>query len=391
MGERRAGRPAAEGTDPVEGTQPDVQAETRRGSQPDQTLNVLLPRPVVLLLGTAAATVTIAGMHGIAGLVGPAFLALVLTIAAHPLRGWLVRMHLPGWAATLIMTVSVYAFLLGFAVALVIAGAEFATLLPAYRDELESTIQDVIGWLGGLGVDEAQLQAISKSFDVGQLADFVADLLGSLVGVLSDLFFILTLLLFLAVDAAWFPLRLGETAGERGRLVAALSSFASGTRSYLVVSTVFGLIVAVIDTGALWLMGIPAPLLWGLLAFITNYIPNIGFIIGLVPVAVLGLLEGGFGLMLGVIAVYSLVNLVIQSVIQPKVVGDAVGLSASLTFLSLVFWAWVLGALGALLAIPLSLLVKALLVDFDPDSRWLKPLIGDSSTAPEEAGAAKPS
>ena len=387
MGERRTGRPATEGTDPVEGSQPDP----RRGSQPDPTLNVLLPRPVVLLLGMAAATVTIAGMHGIAGLVGPAFLALVLTIAAHPLRGWLVRMHLPGWAATLIMTVSVYAFLLGFAVALVLAAAEFATLLPAYRDELESTIQDAIGWLGGLGVDEAQLQAISKSFDVGQLADFVADVLGSLVGVLSDLFFILTLLLFLAVDAAWFPLRLGETAGERGRLVAALSSFASGTRSYLVVSTVFGLIVAVIDTGALWLMGIPAPLLWGLLAFITNYIPNIGFIIGLVPVAVLGLLEGGFGLMLGVIAVYSLVNLVIQSVIQPKVVGDAVGLSASLTFLSLVFWAWVLGALGALLAIPLSLLVKALLVDFDPDSRWLKPLIGDSSTAPEEEGAAKPS
>ena len=353
-------------------------------SQHDETANVLLPRPVLVLLGAAAATVTIAGMHGISGLVGPAFLALVLTIAAHPLRGWLVRIHLPGWAATLLMTVCVYAFLLGFALALVLAATEFATLLPAYRDDLESTIQDIIGWLGGLGVDEAQLQAISKSFDVGQLASLVADALGSLVGVLGDLFFILTLLIFLAVDAAWFPIRLGEMPGERGRLVAALSSFASGTRSYLVVSTVFGLIVAIIDTGALWLMGIPAPLLWGLLAFITNYIPNIGFVIGLVPVAVLGLLEGGVGLMLGVIAVYSLVNLVIQSVIQPKVVGDAVGLSASLTFLSLVFWAWVLGALGALLAIPLSLLVKALLVDFDPNSRWLKPLIGDSSTPAEE-------
>ena len=359
-------------------------------SQHDETTNVLLPRPVLVLLGTAAATVTIAGMHGISGLVGPAFLALVLTIAAHPLRGWLMRIHLPGWAATLLMTVCVYAFLLGFALALVLAATEFATLLPAYRDDLESIIQDVIGWLGGLGVDEAQLQAISKSFDVGQLANLVADALGSLVGVLGDLFFILTLLLFLAVDAAWFPNRLGEMPGERGRLVAALGSFAAGTRSYLVVSTVFGLIVAIIDTGALWLMGIPAPLLWGLLAFLTNYIPNIGFIIGLVPVAVLGLLEGGFGLMLGVIAVYSLVNLVIQSVIQPKVVGDAVGLSASLTFLSLVFWAWVLGALGALLAIPLSLLVKALLVDFDPNSRWLKPLIGDSSPPPEQGDATHP-
>jgi predicted PurR-regulated permease PerM len=73
---------------------------------------------------------------------------------------------------------------------------------------------------------------------------------------------------------------------------------------------------------------------------------------------------------------------VIQSVIQPKVVGDAVGLSATLSFLSLVFWAWVLGALGALLAIPLSLLVKALLVDVDPRARWLNPLIGDTRTPP---------
>ena len=121
----------------------------------------------------------------------------------------------------------------------------------------------------------------------------------------SDLFFLITLVLFLAFDGAWFPERLGAVASERGALVAALASFAGGTRSYLVVSTVFGLIVAIIDTGVLWAMGIPAPLLWGLLAFITNYIPNIGFVIGLVPVAILGLLEGGVGLMLAVIAVYS--------------------------------------------------------------------------------------
>src|SRR5918994_4835269 len=86
-------------------------------SHSEDTVSILLPRPVLVLLGTAAATVTIAGMHTISGIVGPAFLALVLTIAAHPLRGWLRRLHLPGWAATLLMTFCVYAFLLGFALA----------------------------------------------------------------------------------------------------------------------------------------------------------------------------------------------------------------------------------------------------------------------------------
>jgi predicted PurR-regulated permease PerM len=347
-------------------------------SQQGETLAVLLPRSLVVLLGTASVTVTVAGMRGIAGLLGPVFLALVLTIAAHPLRGWLQKKHLPGWLATLVMTVTVYAFIIVFVVALVVGIAQFAALLPTYKDEFASVVEDVGGWLTSLGVDEAQLKAISEPFNLGELAGLVSNILGGLVGTLSDLFFLVTLLLFLAVDGAWFPHRLGETASERGPLVTALSSFASGTRSYLIVSTIFGLIVAVIDSAALWVMGIPAPLLWGLLAFITNYIPNIGFIIGLIPVAVLGLLEGGVSLMLGVIAVYCLVNVVIQSIIQPKVVGDAVGLSATLTFLSLMFWAWVLGALGALLAIPLSLLVKALLVDVDPSSRWLSPLIGDS-------------
>jgi predicted PurR-regulated permease PerM len=347
-------------------------------TEDERNLGVPLPRWFLVLMGTAAATITIAGLRGISDLIGPIFLALVLTIAAHPLRGWLQGRHLPGWLATLVMTLTVYVFLLVFALALLLAVAEFADLLPRYKDQLADTVTQATAWLGKLGVNEAELAKISDSFDVGKLAGVVGDVLGGLLGVVSDLFFIVTLLLFLAIDGAWFPGRLGETATERLPLVAALATFASKTRHYLVVSTVFGLIVAVIDTAALWIMGIPAALLWGLLAFITNYIPNIGFVIGLIPVAVLGLLEGGWQLMLGVIAVYCVINVVIQSVIQPKVVGDAVGLSATLTFLSLMFWAWVLGAVGALLAIPLSLLVKALIVDIDPSTSWLRPLIGDS-------------
>ena len=344
---------------------------------------LLFSRALLVLLGTASATITIAGVRSISSLIGPAFLALVLTVTVHPLRGWLMRKRVPGWLATTLITITVYAFLLGFAVSLVVALARFAALLPQYKAEMTSTVDDIAAWLEHLGVDQTQINEIANSFDVGRLANLVGDLLGSVMGLVSDLFFIVMLVLFLAVDAAWFPDRLGETTAERRPLVAAFGSFARGTRSYIVVSTVFGLIVAVIDAGALWVMGIPAPVLWGLLAFLTNYIPNIGFVIGLLPVAVLGLLEGGVGLMIAVIVVYSLINLVIQSVIQPKFVGDAVGLSVTLTFLSLMFWAWVLGALGALLAIPLSLLAKALLVDIDPSTRWLSPLIGDSGPKAE--------
>jgi AI-2 transport protein TqsA len=183
------------------------------------------------------------------------------------------------------------------------------------------------------------------------------------------------LLFFLIIDSSSFPRRLAAAAAQRPHLVEALTGFAGATRQYVVVSTVFGLIVALVDVAALYWLDVPLPWLWGLLSFITNYIPNVGFVLGLLPPALLALLQGGIRQAVLVVVAYSVINFLIQSLIQPKFVGDAVGLSITLTFLSLVFWTFVIGPLGALLAVPLSLFAKALLVDADPESRWLNPLI----------------
>jgi predicted PurR-regulated permease PerM len=168
-------------------------------------------------------------------------------------------------------------------------------------------------------------------------------------------------------------------------VLTALGVFARGTRKYFGVATIFGGIVAVLDGAALLILGIPAAGLWALLAFVTNYIPNIGFIIGLIPPAILGLLVGGPGLMIAVIVVYSVLNFIIQSVLQPKFVGDAVGLTTTVSFLSLIVWAYILGPIGAILAIPASLFVKALLVDMDPTAQWLDLFLGDKPVFKEKA------
>jgi AI-2 transport protein TqsA len=181
--------------------------------------------------------------------------------------------------------------------------------------------------------------------------------------------------LFMTLDAAGYTSVLRRMPTDRRPLAESLGKFAKGTRRYLVVSTVFGAIVALLDVGVLYLLNVPAPWLWGLLAFITNYIPNIGFVIGLIPPALLALLSGGWQTMLLVIVAYTVINAVIQSGLQPKIVGGSVGLSGTLSFLSLIFWAFVLGAWGALLAIPLTLFARALLVDVDDRSRWVLPLL----------------
>ncbi|MFD4292982.1 AI-2E family transporter [Rhodococcus sp. NPDC058505] len=342
------------------------------------------PRGLIVLLGAAGAVVAIAGIRAFSGIIGPVFLALMLVVAVQPLGDWLQRKGAPTWVAVLATLASVYAVLLGLIGALAVSVAQLATLLPEYADKANQLVADVQDWLMRWDIGSAELDTVFSNFDFGKLVGLLDDILAGLLGVFSNIFFILAVLIFMAMDASSFGDRMRAVAFSRPDIAYAFSSFASGTRSYLVVSTVFGLIVAVIDAGALWAMGIPLPILWGLLSFITNYIPNIGFVIGLIPPALIALLQGGPTLMLWVIVVYSVINVIIQSVIQPKFVGDAVGLSVTLTFLALVFWGWVLGPLGALLAIPMTLLVKALLLDIDPSTRWANALISGSPPSAEE-------
>lgn len=343
--------------------------------RPLPTTAPVVPRVVVLLLGFAAAWIVVGGLRSLSSIVGPAFLALVLTIGTQPVRAALERRGLPSWVGVLLALGIVYVGLIGFTVALTVALARFATLLPSYEPEMERLLAAAVDWLSRQGVGEAQIAEMLAGFDLDRLVSLAGSLVSGLVGVLSGLFLVVTLVLFMVVDASGFSSRLRRLPAEHEHWVAAMTTFGAATRRYIVVSTVFGLIVAVLDTVALMWLGVPVALLWGLLSFVTNYIPNIGFVLGVVPPALIGLLEGGPSLMIWVLVVYSVLNVAVQTVIQPKVVGDAVGLSTTVTMLSLVFWAFTLGSTGALLAVPLTLFAKAVLVDADPRTHWISPLI----------------
>ncbi|WSJ01833.1 AI-2E family transporter [Nocardia sp. NBC_01329] len=336
-----------------------------------------MPRGLIVLLVAAATVVAITGARAFSGVLGPVFLALMFAIAAQPIQNRLQRRGRPAWLGMLAALVVVYLVLLGLVAAMALSAAQLATALPDYSDQFSSLFDQVRSLLEQLNVDQNRIEQALSGFDYGELVGMLESALRGLAGIFSNLLFVLALLLFMAFDGMTIGRRMSVVGRMRPDISHALSTFAAGTRKYLIVSTVFGLIVAVLDGVALWMLAVPFPILWGLLSFITNYIPNIGFVIGLIPPALLALLDGGWMKMVWVIVLYCVFNVVVQSVIQPKYVGDAVGLSVTVTFLSLVFWSWVLGALGALLAIPLTLLAKALLFDIDPSTRWMGVLISD--------------
>ncbi|GGL19934.1 AI-2E family transporter [Nocardia jinanensis] len=377
------------------GPGPEHAGPEHAGPEPERTeaMHWAIPRGLIVLLVAAATVVAITGAKAFSGVLGPVFLALMFAIAAQPIQTRIQRRGRPAWVGMIAALAVVYLVLLGLVAAMALSAAQLATALPDYSDQFSSLFDQVRSLLEQLHVDQDRIEQALSGFDFGNLVEVLESALRELAGVFSNLLFVLALLLFMAFDGMTIGRRMNVVAGIRPDISHALSTFAAGTRKYLIVSTVFGLIVAVLDGAALWVMAVPFPILWGLLSFITNYIPNIGFVIGLIPPALLALLDGGWTKMVWVIVLYCVFNVVVQSVIQPKFVGDAVGLSVTVTFLSLVFWSWVLGALGALLAIPLTLLAKALLFDIDPSTRWMDVLISDRAppTEPDdEADTAEP-
>ncbi|MFD0815449.1 AI-2E family transporter [Amycolatopsis umgeniensis] len=334
-----------------------------------------LPRALVVLLGSASAVVVSAGLHAVAWLVGPMFLALVIVITLDPVRTWLRGKGLPRWLTVAVLVVAVYAALFALFLVIVVSLAQLSALLPHYAAQADELLRDGMAFLGGFGVGDRELREILSTVDAGKLIGFAGSLLSGVGGLVTNLAFLLALMLFLSTESAWAGQRLGRIARDRPWISAALRRFAFGTRRYLLVTTVFGGLVAALDTVALALIGVPAAVLWGLLSFVTNYVPNVGFVIGVAPPALIALLDGGWRVMLVTLVVYLLLNFVVQSLIQPRFVAGSVGLSTLVTVLALVFWTWLLGPLGAVLAVPATLLVKALLVDVDPRARWAEALL----------------
>ena len=347
-------------------------------------------RGLVHVLGAAAVVITAAGIKAGAEIVAPVMLSFVLTIAVLPLWRWAKGHRWPGWAATLLALVAACAIVLVLVLGTVLAIVKLVELLPQYADNAQQLRGDGKDFLTSHGIGSKPAKAAVDQLDPAKLVSALTTLLQGVLGAVGNLFFLVTLLFFLCTAVPLAGARFATLRAAKPELAGSLSRFVGATQRYLVVTALFGAIVAVIDTGALWLLAVPLPLVWGLFSFITNFIPNIGFVVGVIPPALLALLDEGWAKALLVVVVYSGINVVIQTFIQPHYVGATVGLSTEMTFLSLVVWTFLLGPLGALLAVPMTLLVKALLIDPDERAAWVSPLISTTVDPPEADVAPTP-
>ena len=334
--------------------------------------------PFFAILVVAGLIVIGAGLRATSNIVGPVFLVITLVITVAPLRGFLVRHKWPSWLASLASLLMIYALLAMILGSVVFAVVRLVEKLPDYANAFQEIFNYLVGVAAQLGFGQAQLERLASSVQLSSLAGPAQALVSGISGGLSLILLIVVFVIFLAFDASSMPERLAVIRETRPHIADGLINFGGRVRRYWIVTTLFGLIVAVLDVIGLMIIGVPLYITWGVLAFVTNYIPNIGFILGVIPPTLIALLDGGVGSAIAVIAVYSGINVVVQTIIQPRFTGDAVGISATVAFASLIFWAFVLGPLGALLAIPATLFLKSVLLDNSVPASWVNALVSSS-------------
>jgi predicted PurR-regulated permease PerM len=332
-----------------------------------------------LLITLAALVVVIAGIKTAQALLVPFLLALFISIICVGPFNWLQKRHIPAVLALLIVTSVVIS---GGMLVLTLVGTsvnEFTNELPVYQEKLQQQTLGLLAWLETFGIRVSK-QLIFEYFDPSALMQSAASMLATAGGMLTNSFLILLTVIFILLEAAGMPNKMRAALQDADTSLNSFERFHNSVKQYLAIKTLVSFGTGLFVTSGLLLTGLDYALLWGLIAFLLNYIPNIGSIIAAIPAILLAIVQFGALKSTLVALIYVFVNVVMGNIIEPRLMGKRLGLSALVVFLSLVFWGWVLGPVGMLLSVPLTMIVKIAL-EVNESTRWMAIMI--SSDVPE--------
>ncbi|HEB78643.1 MAG TPA: AI-2E family transporter, partial [Methylothermaceae bacterium] len=284
------------------------------------------------------------------------------------------RHRVPAWIAIAIVV-------LGLLVIMTLVGIfvgrsidSFIDKLPYYQSRLQNSIDVLLQWLAGLGVEVSRTK-FGAAVDAGRLMQFAGTLVTALTGAFANTALILFYVTFMFLEAFILPAKL-QTAFTGSVRAFRFERFFANLRRYLRLKTLISLATGA--AVALWLviLGVDYPILWGSVAFVLNFIPNIGSFIAAIPAILLALVQLGPASAFYTALGYLVINTIIGGIIDPRVVGSGLGLSTLVVFLALIFWGWVLGPVGMFLSVPIMVVFKMYFEDH-PETRWIAVLLGD--------------
>lgn len=322
-----------------------------------------------LLLAAASFVVVVAGMKAASSILVLFLLAAFIAVICAPPLFWLQRKGVPRILALLLVIGMVLGVVLILGTIVGTSLNNFTRDWPSYQAKLHGQTVELFESLKdkGLNIDE---EGFSEAFNPGSAMKLVTGILTGLGGVLTNGFLILFTVIFILLEASDFPVKLRAISPGQSKTLEFFSIFVANIKRYMALKTLISLVTG--SAVAIWLsiLGVDYPLLWGMLAFLFNFVPNIGSIISAIPAVLLAFLQLGPGSALLAALGYLVINVSMGNLIEPRVMGRGLGLSTLVVFLSLVFWGWVLGPVGMLLSVPLTMIAK---IAFD-SNEFTKPL-----------------
>lgn len=333
-----------------------------------------------ILIVLASLVVVLAGIKAASAIMVPFFLSVFIAIACSPIINWCTRKGIPKiFSVTLvILLIVVFGFLLAGLVGQ--SMTEFRENLPQYRQQLDTEFTWVVNQLANYNI-HVNRELVTSHFDPGVAMSVATNFISGMGGVLSNMFLILLTVIFMLFEADSIPRRVHIAMADPDMKLKHIDRFIRSVNSYLAIKTVVSLGTGLIIGVWLWVMNIDHFMLWAVLAFMLNYIPNIGSIISAVPAVLIAFVQYGAA-SAGLAALgFLLVNTIMGNMVEPRLMGRGMGLSTLVVFLSLIFWGWLLGTVGMLLSVPLTMVVKIALESRE-ESKWLAVLL--SSAGSEE-------
>jgi predicted PurR-regulated permease PerM len=341
------------------------------------------------VLVSACIVIVVGGAKLAAAILVPFLLSMFIAMTLLAPVKALTRRGVSHWLSVLIVLAVTLFF---FAVIFIIVGstaAEFSIDMPSYQAQLHALIANAAAWFDARGIDLSE-SGLKGALNPGRVVTFFQKFVGDIGNMLSNVLLILFTVVFMLSDSALYSQKLAlqrDKQSETDQKLGKISDLFDSLGAYMKIMAAVSLLTGVLIWLGLLLMGVKYPVLWGLLAFLLNFIPTIGSFIAAVPVLLLALISQEPALLLMIIGLYLVVNVVVGNFIQPIWMGGEVGLSTLAVFGSMVFWGWLFGPTGMLLSVPLTIAVKFAALQ-NPRTLWLAILL--SNEAQHTAASAVP-
>ena len=323
------------------------------------------------LLVTAAIIIILAGVKLSSVIIIPFLLALFLTTILSPLFLWLKKIGL-GEMFSLIIIALILSFLISsFAILVGNSVQDFTENIPTYEVKLKSDLGELLERVNSFGIHIPK-EDILNLFQTDSLMRYIATTLKSFGSLLTNSFMIILIVIFMLLEISQFAYKVKQT---NSNSLIQLTQISDNIKHYILLKALTSAATGIIITIILKMVGIHYAILWGLMAFMLNFIPNIGSIIAAVPAILMAIIQFNFTTATMVAVAYLIINIIIGSIIEPKILGKGLGLSTLIVFLSLIFWGWILGPAGMILSVPLTIMIKIALNNQE-NTRWIATMLG---------------